>query len=173
MSTTTHTAINLERILIIQIVDREAPAPPAAPQPRGAVEYAQMFWRGFMWVERDPAELRCRAAKGVAYAAGSLVFGELVWLIKRQLTQSRKDSVAAERVKDLGAVYLSGWLHLDPYNLFSFCGNMKTDIVLHGSQNRESSVRSIKERDHSSEGDALHHFNSQIKALCYICLILA
>ena len=87
MSTTTFTAIDIERNLIIQGVVREAPAPPAAPQPCGAVEYAQKFWRGFMRVVRNPAELGSEAAKGVAYAAGSLVFGGLVWLIKRRLTQ--------------------------------------------------------------------------------------
>ena len=62
---------------------------------------------------------------------------------------------------------------MDRVKDFSFCGDMKADTVLHGSQKRESSVRSIIEWDDSREGDAMHHLHSQVKALCYICLILA
>ena len=87
MSTTTYTAITIERSLTIQDVVPEAPALHAEPQPGGVVEYARTFWRGFMEVVRDPAELGSQAAKGAAYAAGSLAFGGLVWLIKKSLTQ--------------------------------------------------------------------------------------
>ena len=86
MSTTTFTAIDIERSLTIQDVVRATPAPPAELQPRGAVEYTRTFWRGFMEVVRDPTELGSQAAKGVAYAAGSLAFGGLFWLIKKNLT---------------------------------------------------------------------------------------
>ena len=83
MNTTTFTAIDIERSLFIQDVVLEAPVPHAVPQPRGAVEYAKAFWRGFMAVVRDPSELGSQVAKGTAYAAGSLAFGGLVWLIKK------------------------------------------------------------------------------------------
>ena len=40
-----------------------------------------------------------------------------------------------ERVKDLGVVYLAGWLHLDPYPLLPFYGDMKTNTALQGCEN--------------------------------------
>ena len=83
MNIITFTAIDIERNLLVQDVVREVPVQHFVPQPRGAFEYAKAFWRGFMAVVRDPSELGSQVAKGTAYAAGSLAFGGLVWLIKK------------------------------------------------------------------------------------------
>ena len=62
----------------------------------------------------------------------------------------KENSVVAGRAKDLGAVHLADWLHLDPYPLSSFCGDMKIDTEIQGLKIGKRLVRQKIEREDSS-----------------------